>query len=104
TRRYETANGLALEVQRYLANEPILARPPSTLYKLQKSFLRNKLLFIGTGVVALLLVVSLIVVSMSLAEERQARRDAQAAEERAEDASLKNQQVTTFLKGMLNGI
>ncbi len=104
TRRYETANGLALDVQRYLADEPILARPPSALYKLQKSFLRNKLLFIGIGVVALLLVVSLIVVSMSLAEERLARRDAEVAEKRAEEASRNSQQVTTFLKGMLNGI
>jgi len=43
-RRYETANGLAMDVQRYLANEPILARPPSKRYKLQKTVLRNKLL------------------------------------------------------------
>ena len=38
--------GLALDVQRYLANEVISARPPSKLYKLQKIVLRNKLLFI----------------------------------------------------------
>src|SRR5882724_11898284 len=50
TRRYETANGLALDVQRYLANEPILARSPSKRYKLQKAVLRNKLLFIGIGI------------------------------------------------------
>jgi eukaryotic-like serine/threonine-protein kinase len=54
-RRYETANGLALDVQRHLANEPISARPPSKIYKLQKAVLRNKLLFIGIGVIALLL-------------------------------------------------
>src|SRR5437879_11068204 len=48
-RRYETANGLALDVQRYLANEPISARPPSRVYKLQKAMLRNKLLFIWIG-------------------------------------------------------
>jgi len=35
---------LALDIQRYLANEAISARPPSKLYKLQKLFLRNKLL------------------------------------------------------------
>src|SRR2546427_10038391 len=54
-RRYETANGLALDIQRHLANETILARPPSKLYKLQKLVLRNKLLFIGIGEIALLL-------------------------------------------------
>jgi len=104
TRRYETANGLALDVQRYLANEPILARPPSALYKLQKSFLRNKLLFIGACTIALLLILSLIIVSASLREERRSRRAAEAAGKMAEDASLKSQQVTTFLKEMLNGI
>ncbi len=104
TRRYETANGFALDVQRYLANEPILARPPSTLYKLQKSFLRNKLLFVGTIGVALLLILSLIIVSASLAKERRSRREAEAARTQAEAASLKSQKVTAFLKEILNGI
>ncbi len=74
TRRYETANGLALDIQRYLANEAISARPPSKLYKLQKAVLRNKVLFASVGVIALLLVVGLIVVSVALARERQSRR------------------------------
>src|SRR5882724_2969808 len=89
-RRYETANGLALDVQRYLANEPILARPPRKLYKLQKAVLRNELLFIGIGIIAVLLVVSLIVVSGLLARERQ--------------ASGKSQHVTKILENMLNGV
>jgi len=97
TRRYKTANGLALDVQRYLANEPIAARPPSKLYKFQKTVRRNKLLFTGVGVIALLLVVSLIVVSVALARERQSRRQADAA-------SVKSRQVTTFLEKMLNGV
>src|SRR5438874_4089628 len=67
TRRYETANGMAADVKRYLDNEAISARPPSRIYKLQKIVLRNKLLFTGIGVIAVLLVVSLIVVSASLA-------------------------------------
>jgi serine/threonine protein kinase len=97
TRRYETAYGLALDIQRYLANEPISARPPSRLYRIQKTLARNKLVFSGIGVVALLLVVSLVVVSMSLAEEKRARRDADAA-------SLKSRQFAKFLSQMLNGI
>src|SRR5258708_13000930 len=71
--RYETANGLALDVQRYLANEPILARPPSKRYKLQKAVLRNKLLFIGVGIIVLLMVISLIVISPSLARYLRSR-------------------------------
>src|SRR5436309_1438922 len=90
TRRYETANGLALDVQRFLAHEAVSARPPSKLYKFQKTVQRNRLLFIGLGVVATLLIVSLIVVSASLAQERQSRREAR--------------QVKQFLEEMLQGV
>lgn len=90
TRRYETANGLALEIQRFLNNEAISARPPSAFYKFQKALLRNKLLFIGVAIIALFLVVSLIVVSVSLAKERQARRE--------------SQEVKQFLERMLQGV
>src|SRR5204863_7938659 len=57
TRRYPTANGLALDIQRFLANETISARPPSKLYKLKKTTQPNKLLFGGLGVIAMLLIV-----------------------------------------------
>src|SRR6185369_14596931 len=33
TRRYDTANGLATDIQRHLTNEPVVARPPSAAYK-----------------------------------------------------------------------
>ena len=42
TRRYETANALALDVRRYLAGEPVLAAPPSASYRLGKFVRRNK--------------------------------------------------------------
>ncbi len=51
TRRYEAANGLALDVQRHLASEPVLARAPSATYRLQKFLRRN-----SSGVLAALLV------------------------------------------------
>jgi hypothetical protein len=41
-RRYETANGFATDVQRYLADEPVQARPPSAGYRLRKFVRRNK--------------------------------------------------------------
>jgi tetratricopeptide (TPR) repeat protein len=64
SRRYETANALALDVQRYLADEPVLARPPSTWYRLRKFARRNKGAFAGTLVaiaVVLLTIVGLAV-------------------------------------------
>jgi tetratricopeptide (TPR) repeat protein len=41
-RRYETANGFAMDVQRYLADEPVQACPPSAGYRLSKFARRNK--------------------------------------------------------------
>src|SRR5579862_1920202 len=118
TRRYETANGLALDVQRFLENEPVSARPPSKLYKFQKTVQRNKLLFIGIGVIATFLVVSLIVVSASLTKEIKARHDAdlarieandqrkkaQAGEQNALTEAARSKAVTEFLKRMLGGV
>jgi serine/threonine protein kinase/Tfp pilus assembly protein PilF len=96
-RRYATANDLALDVKRYLSDEPISARPPSKLYRFQKILLRNKLLFIGIGAIAALLIASLIVVSASLAGERQARQNSDSEKRKA-------QQVTRFLQEMLEGV
>ncbi len=111
TRRYETANGLALDVKRYLANETIAARPPSKLYRIQKLVLRNKAFFVGLSAMAVLLVASLVIISASLAQERLARREAEAARQQAEAdkrkaevAAAKSRQVTRFLEDMLQGV
>jgi serine/threonine protein kinase len=85
TRRYETANDLALDVKRFLENEPVSARPPSKLYKFRKMVQRNKLLFLGIGLIAVLLVTSLIVLSGLLRKERQARRQSQLVTPLLED-------------------
>jgi serine/threonine protein kinase/WD40 repeat protein len=56
-RRYQTANDLALDLERYLRNEPVLARPPTNSYRLRKLIHRNKLAFAaGAGVAAALIV------------------------------------------------
>ncbi|HEV3164681.1 MAG TPA: protein kinase [Isosphaeraceae bacterium] len=53
--RYATANGLAMDVQRYLADEPVLACPPSVRYRLRKFVRRNR----GPVLAASLVVVAL---------------------------------------------
>jgi eukaryotic-like serine/threonine-protein kinase len=58
TRRYETANGLALDLQRHLSNEPVLARPPSKAYRFQKMARRNKAAFATAALIALVLLVA----------------------------------------------
>ncbi|MHB0960893.1 MAG: protein kinase domain-containing protein [Pirellulaceae bacterium] len=59
TRRYETANDLAADLRRYLDNEPIVARPPSTAYRLQKAWRRNKLAYTAASAVFVALLVGM---------------------------------------------
>lgn len=56
-RRYDTANGLALDVKRHMNNEPILARPPSTTYRFQKAWRRNKVIYTAGTMIAACLVI-----------------------------------------------
>lgn len=51
TRRYETANGFAADVLRYLADEPVQACPPSGSYRLRKFVRRNRVAMMTAGLV-----------------------------------------------------
>src|SRR4249920_3492411 len=55
-RRYETASGVAADVQRYLNDEPVQACPPSAWYRLRKFVRRNKGPVLGASLVVLALV------------------------------------------------
>src|SRR4029079_9047849 len=57
TRRYETANGLAADIQRHINNDPVVARPPSAAYKLQKAWQRNKVALTAGAAIATALLV-----------------------------------------------
>ena len=52
TRRYDTANGLAMDLKRHLENEPVVACPPSAGYKLRKAIRRNQGAFVAATAVA----------------------------------------------------
>jgi serine/threonine protein kinase len=88
-RRYETANALALDVQRYLNNEPVNARPPSKLYRMQKLVLRNKVVYAAGALVAVTLVAGLIVSTRLYLQEREARFEAERA--RANESQLRQE-------------
>src|SRR5437762_812435 len=81
TRRYETANGLGMDIQRHLHNEPVLASPPSSLYRFQKLVRRNKTAFAAAGAVAAALVSGLGLSLYLFIQERHARQRAVAAEQ-----------------------
>jgi signal transduction histidine kinase len=65
SRRYETANGFAADVLHYLADEPVLACPPSDLYRLRKFARRNKAALATAAVASF--VVLLAVVNLTVA-------------------------------------
>jgi eukaryotic-like serine/threonine-protein kinase len=91
-RRYETANGLASDIQRHLNNEPVVARPPSTVYRFQKLVRRNKLAFAGASAVAVALVVGAAVSTWQAIRATHFRRQAQDQAGRAEAEALTNRQ------------
>src|SRR5262249_60728109 len=90
TRRYETANGVASDLKRHLNHEPVTARPPSTAYRFQKAWRRNKLAFTAGAAVMAALVVGLtislrqtIVARRAQNNETAQRTKAEASEKRA---------------------
>src|SRR5205814_3609899 len=64
-RRYETANGFALDVRRYLADEPVLACPPSAWYRLRKFARRNKKALATVALVGVLLLAAVVTLAVS---------------------------------------
>jgi len=89
TRRYETANGLAMDIQRFLDNEPIVARPPSRVYRLKKLIRRNRVTFIAGTMVMVVLIGGLAVSTWLMFKEREARQRAEAAEQ--QETVLRNE-------------
>jgi serine/threonine protein kinase/tetratricopeptide (TPR) repeat protein len=88
--RYQSVNALAGDIERFLTNQPILARPPTTLYQLRKMVARRKLPFAFAGSV-LVLIATLAVVMTVQAGRIAAERD--RANYEAESA----RQVSKFL-------
>ncbi len=86
--RYDTANGLAMDLQRHLSNEPVVARPPSAAYRFQKLVRRNKLVVGAAGAVA---VVLLFGGALSTFEAFRARRAERLATEKSTVAQEQRQ-------------
>jgi hypothetical protein len=84
SRRYQTANGLGTEIQRYLNNEPVVAGPPSRLYRFQKLVRRNKTVFAAVVAVSITLIAGLATSSWLFVREREARREQARLREEAE--------------------
>jgi serine/threonine protein kinase/WD40 repeat protein len=73
-RRYDTANGLARDIERHLNLEPVIARPPSTIYAIHKFIRRNRLLASAVTAVATVLVLGIAGSSWEAARALRAER------------------------------
>ena len=85
TRRYASAAELAADIRRYLHDEPIMARPASTIYQLQKFARRHKALVLGIAAVFIVLIAGIIV-----STRETARANREAATSRAISDFLQN--------------
>jgi eukaryotic-like serine/threonine-protein kinase len=61
TRRYETANGFARDIERYLEGDPVEAGPPSASYRLRKFARKHRAALVTAGSFALLLATAAVV-------------------------------------------
>jgi len=95
TRRYDTANGLARDIQRYLADELVEARPPSTAYRLKKFVRRHKGQAIAASLVLFALLAGMAGTTWGLIEARrqeQIARDEATAKEQARQAEAEQRE------------
>ncbi len=103
-RRYETADALGKDVQRFLDNEPVSARPPSAAYLLGKMARRHRALLGAVVIIAAILIAAtatsvLLAVRARKAERLADARLAQALEEQAarESAQRDAEAVSDFI-------
>jgi tetratricopeptide (TPR) repeat protein len=93
SRRYQSAAALGEDIQRYLSDQPILARPPSAIYQFRKLAARHK------GAVAFAATVFVLVTALAVTMTIQTfriSRERDRANQEAETAK----QVSTFLEGL----
>jgi serine/threonine protein kinase len=83
TRRYETANALARDVQRYLADEPVEACPPSATYRLRRLARKHRPALLAAGAFVLLLMLAVVVSSWLAVRATSAERKASDDRDRA---------------------
>jgi len=84
TRRYETANGLAVDLQRHLNNEPVAARPPSSAYRVRKFVRRNKLSVVAAAAIVLAILLGIGLATVGFFRARTERNRAVAALDEAQ--------------------
>jgi serine/threonine protein kinase len=97
-RRYDTADALAQDLERHLKHEPIVARPPSTVYRARKFIRRHRVAVGMTAAVSASLLVGLIMALVGFTRASRERDRAQWAQRQAADAEAAARAVSDFLQ------
>jgi serine/threonine protein kinase len=100
-RRYETANGFARDIERYLNGEPVDAGPPSATYRLKKFAGRNRALLATSAAFVALLILGAVVSTWQAVRARRAEKVATSERDRANQEAASAKAVTDFLEKSL---
>src|SRR5262249_33909115 len=103
TRRYATANGLARDIERYLNEEPVEARPPAARYRFRKFARRHRAGLATAAGFALLLIAGIAVSAWQAIRAAAAERKAIGEKIRADEEAAIARAVSEFLQNDLLG-
>lgn len=100
SRRYQSVSAFADDLRRYLADLPIQARPPSTIYQLRKLAARHRVAAALTSGLALALIAGAIGTTAGMVRARRAEAVARQAAAEAKREADTSEQVTRFLENL----
>jgi len=103
TRRYPTASEFTADIRRHLGNEPVLAGPPSTLYRMKKFVQRRRALVAATAAVVVALVAGSVISTSLYLRMRRALVTVSRLEEKAEVDSKLSTVQRLYAEGRYQG-
>jgi serine/threonine protein kinase/tetratricopeptide (TPR) repeat protein len=101
SRRYASAGALAADVRRFLRDDPIQARPPSTIYQLRKFARRNKAVVAGVAAVFLVLLMGIMATTWQARQAIAARNEQIGLRMKADASAERASAANAFLRRML---
>jgi len=96
-RRYDSVTEFAADIHRYLDNEPVLAGPPSTLYRVKKLIRRRRGFVVVTLAIAASLIIGLAATTMMFIRSEHSRRKESEARAEAQRQAHKANAISDFL-------
>jgi WD40 repeat protein len=91
TLRYDTANGLAMDVERFQNHQPVVARPHSTVYRVRKFVRRNRVMVAAAATIGAVLVLGILGITWQAIRATKAEREQSRLRQQAEANERKAQ-------------